>query len=136
MINPNMPEEYQNESDYRNIPREHLNPRIPQGRGIVKWNAFKTLTQQYEMLDQYIEDQNKIDMPLLSQEQLEDINNLVNCKIENKSISEVSYWINGYISSIKCFIKTVDEVNGVMLVLKESNYNRLKIPTNSIVNVE
>lgn len=43
IINPNMPEPYKYETDYRNIPREYLNPHIPKGRGIVKWNAFKTI---------------------------------------------------------------------------------------------
>lgn len=38
-----MPDKYKNETDYRKIPREYLNPRIPKGRGIVKWQAFKTM---------------------------------------------------------------------------------------------
>lgn len=49
-----MPEPYKYETDYRNIPREYLNPHIPKGRGIVKWNAFKTIPQQYEILEQHI----------------------------------------------------------------------------------
>nr|WP_254108464.1 hypothetical protein [Staphylococcus epidermidis] len=44
IINPNMPEPYKYETDYRNIPREYLNPRIPKGRGIVKWNPFVICT--------------------------------------------------------------------------------------------
>lgn len=28
------------ETDYRKIPREKLNPNIPQGRGMVKWAPF------------------------------------------------------------------------------------------------
>lgn len=36
IINPNMPEPYKYETDYRNIPREYLNPRIPTGRGTEK----------------------------------------------------------------------------------------------------
>lgn len=35
-----IPEEYKNETDYRKIPRKYLNPRIPQGVGIVKWAPF------------------------------------------------------------------------------------------------
>ena len=63
-INPDVPDEYKYTSDYREIPREYLNPRIPKGRGIVKWQAFKTLPEQYEQLEQYIQDQNKIDKPI------------------------------------------------------------------------
>ena len=56
-----MPDKYKNETDYRKIPREYLNPRIPQGRGMVKWQPFKTMPEQYERLEQYILDQNKIE---------------------------------------------------------------------------
>ena len=36
VINPDAPDEYKYETDYRNTPREYLNTRIPQGRGVVK----------------------------------------------------------------------------------------------------
>jgi len=35
-----IPEQYKNETDYRKIPREYLDPNIPQGRGMVKWAPF------------------------------------------------------------------------------------------------
>ncbi|WP_459382621.1 hypothetical protein, partial [Streptococcus pneumoniae] len=57
---------YEHESDYRKIPREYLNRNIPKGRGIVKWNAFKTLPEQYTQLEQHIKNQEKIDKPELS----------------------------------------------------------------------
>ncbi|HAY1729036.1 TPA: YolD-like family protein, partial [Staphylococcus aureus] len=34
--NPNAPDEYKYETDYRKIPRKYLNPKIPQGRGKIK----------------------------------------------------------------------------------------------------
>ncbi|EJX17093.1 hypothetical protein SOJ_25420 [Staphylococcus sp. OJ82] len=74
IVNQDAPDEYKYESDYRKIPREYLNPRIPQGRGMVKWLAFKTLPEQYEQLEQYIQDQNKIDRSSLSDHQLNDLN--------------------------------------------------------------
>ncbi|MDW3901164.1 YolD-like family protein, partial [Staphylococcus saprophyticus] len=74
-INPDVPDEYKYTSDYREIPREYLNPKIPQGRGIVKWQAFKTMPEQYEQLEQYIQDQNKIEKPILDDDQLNELNN-------------------------------------------------------------
>ncbi|WP_436868544.1 YolD-like family protein [Staphylococcus equorum] len=136
IINPNMPEPYKYESDYRKIPREYLNPRIPKGRGIVKWQPFKTMPQQYEMLDQHIENQNKINMPLLSDEQLQEINEKVSYKMKHHIISDMSYWKNGYMFSIQCYINKVDELEGVMLVTNENSKDKLKIPLSSIVNVE
>lgn len=40
MPNPNAPDEYKYETDYRKIPSEYLNPRIPKGRGKIKWAPF------------------------------------------------------------------------------------------------
>ncbi|EGQ1387163.1 YolD-like family protein [Staphylococcus aureus] len=136
VINPNMPEPYKYETDYRKIPREYLNPRIPQGRGIVKWQPFKTMPQQYEMIDQYIEDQNKVDIPLLSDDQLQLINEKVQYKMKNHIVSDVSYWKNGYISTLQCYISNVDTLEGVMLVSTENGKDKIKIPLNYIVSVE
>ncbi|PTJ87155.1 hypothetical protein BU032_13490, partial [Staphylococcus simulans] len=63
--NSNIPDEYKYETDYRKIPREYLNPKIPQGRGNIKWRAFATLPEQYEILNEVIQSQNKIANPLL-----------------------------------------------------------------------
>ncbi|HDJ2442546.1 TPA: YolD-like family protein [Staphylococcus aureus] len=136
VISPDMPEPYKFETDYRNIPREYLNPRIPKGRGTIKWNAFKTLPQQYEMIDQYIEDQNKIDIPLLSDDQLQLINEKVQYKMKNHIVSDVSYWNNGYISTLQCYISNVDTLEGIMLVTTENRRDRIKIPLNYIVSVD
>lgn len=37
IINPNAPDEYKYETDYRKVPREYLNQDIPTGRGKIKW---------------------------------------------------------------------------------------------------
>lgn len=50
VINPNIPEPYCYETDYRKIPREYLNPRIPQGRGMVKWQPFIIYTIFFKKL--------------------------------------------------------------------------------------
>ncbi|MDW4404375.1 YolD-like family protein [Staphylococcus saprophyticus] len=136
IINPDMPEPYKYETDYRKIPREYLNPRIPEGRNMVKWQPFKTMPQQYEMLDQHIEDQSKIDMPLLSDEQLQEINEKVHEKIGKNRISEISYWNNGYIYTIKCYIKKIDKLEGNMIIKKIDSQGIMKLNLDSIVSVE
>lgn len=40
IINHDMPEPYKYETDYRNIPKQHLNNNIPTGRGMIKWQPF------------------------------------------------------------------------------------------------
>lgn len=105
-INPDVPDEYKYTSDYREIPREYLNPRIPQGRGMVKWQAFKTLPEQYEQLEQYIQDQNKIEKPILDDDQLNELNNTLIFKMYNDPSIEIQYLVVGYIKTKEAtFIK-------------------------------
>ncbi|HHW8666920.1 TPA: YolD-like family protein, partial [Staphylococcus aureus] len=93
-----------------------------------------TMPQQYEMIDQYIENQNKVDIPLLSDDQLQLINEKVQYKMKNHIVSDVSYWKNGYISTLQCYINNVDTLEGIMLVTSEKD--RMKIPLNYIVSVD
>mgnify|MGYP002655570567 CR=1 FL=1 len=135
MINPNAPDEYKYETDYRKIPREYLNSRIPEGRGIIKWRAFKSIPEQYEILDQYKKDQNKSPMPLLSEDQLQEINEKVYEKIQNNGIAEISYWEDGYITVLHCYIRKLDEYEGIMLIKRIDNQSIIKISLNNIVGV-
>ena len=107
-INPDVPDEYKCTSDYREIPREYLNSRIPEGRGIVKWQAFKTMPEQYEQLEQYIQDQNKIDKPILDDDQLNELNNTLIFKMYNDPSIELRYFENGYIKNKVGYIHKVD----------------------------
>lgn len=65
---------YEEETDYRNIPSELLDSNIPVGRGMIKWAPFATLPEQFETIQQYIIDQNKITRPVLSDDQLAELN--------------------------------------------------------------
>ena len=79
--NPNAPDEYKYETDYRKIPRQYLDANIPQGRGMVKWAPFATMPEQYQQLNDFIEEQNKIAMPSLSDDQFENINRQLTYKL-------------------------------------------------------
>lgn len=136
VINPNIPEPYCYETDYRKIPREYLNPRIPQGRGMVKWQAFKTLPEQYEQLEQYIQDQNKIDMPILSDEQVQILNDKLNSKIYNNSFSTIEYYKDGYTFSIQGYIKKIDVLESTLIITNERGNESKKISLLSIINLD
>lgn len=115
IINPDMPDPYKYETDYRNIPREHLNPRIPVGRGSVKWEPFKTMPIQYEMLEEFIEEQNKVPLPQLSDDQLETINNAVTQKLEYSELAILTVWEDGYIKNYEGFILKVDTLSNTII---------------------
>ncbi|MCH8646630.1 YolD-like family protein [Staphylococcus lugdunensis] len=104
LLNSNIPDEYKYETDYRKIPREYLNPKIPQGRGNIKWRAFATFPEQYEILNEVMQSQNKIANPLLSDDALNQLDYIVNQKLQSNEPCTIEYWSNGYIKTYTGFI--------------------------------
>lgn len=134
IINPGMSEPYKYETDYRKIPREYLNPRIPKGRGIIKWNAFKTIPQQYEILDQYIEDQNKVDKPVFDELALRDLNDVLAQKLFYDPPATIKYWEDGYYKTIECEINKFDSERNKLEVLE--NGEKVQLSMDCIVEIE
>ena len=116
IINPDMPEPYKYESDYRNIPREYLNPRIPEGRKMVKWQAFKTMPEQYQRLEQYISD-----------DQLSELNDTLVFKMFHDPVITVSYYEDGYIKNIEGYIHKVDNYERLLYLYEETILRKVNL---------
>ncbi|MEB8091328.1 YolD-like family protein [Mammaliicoccus lentus] len=134
VINHDMPEPYKYESDYRKIPREYLNPRIPHGRGMIKWAPFATMPQQYEEINQHIRDQDKIEKPELSESALDDLNNVLAEKIFYNPQALIKYWEDGYFKEIACEINKFDSEHKKLEVIAEDKKVRLSM--DCIVSIE
>lgn len=128
--NPNAPDEYKYETDYRKIPRKYLNPKIPQGRGKIKWQAFATLPQQFEILEQIIKDQNKIEKPLLTHDSLDNLDQIFQIKIQNDELCTISYWEDGSISNYTGKILKIDTINGYFTFYDSTNTKHAFFNTN------
>ncbi|WP_053023135.1 YolD-like family protein [Staphylococcus haemolyticus] len=131
-----LPDEYKNETDYRKIPREYLDQNIPQGRGKIKWQAFKTIPEQYEILSQYVKDQNKVDMPSLSFDQIDDINTKLNYYLYSQTPTTIHYWQDGYINSIFGYIKSIDTLEKFIKISNEQGNQTRKLEFKSICEIE
>ena len=128
--NPNAPDEYKYETDYRKIPRKYLNPKIPQGRGKIKWQAFATLPQQFEILEQIIKDQNKIEKPLLTHYSLDNLDHIFQIKSQNDELCTISYWEDGSISNYTGKILKIDTINGYFTFYDSTNTKHTFFNTN------
>ncbi|HEH1983112.1 TPA: YolD-like family protein, partial [Staphylococcus aureus] len=126
----NAPDEYKYETDYRKIPRKYLNPKIPQGRGKIKWQAFATLPQQFEILEQIIKDQNKIEKPLLTHDSLDNLDQIFQIKIQNDELCTISYWEDGSISNYTGKILKIDTINGYFTFYDSTNTKHTFFNTN------
>ncbi|HDH1243896.1 TPA: YolD-like family protein [Staphylococcus aureus] len=102
---------YEEETDYRNIPSELLDSNIPVGRGMIKWAPFATLPEQFETIQQYIIDQNKITRPVLSDDQLAELNIRLHEALQYAQPVEVKFYNNGFVDSVGLTIYRIDAIN-------------------------
>ncbi|HCW0035756.1 TPA: YolD-like family protein [Staphylococcus aureus] len=102
---------YEEEADYRNVPRELLDNNIPMGRGMIKWAPFATLPEQFETIQQYIIDQNKITRPVLSDDQLAELNIRLHEALQYAQPVEVKFYNNGFVDSVRLTIYRIDAIN-------------------------
>ncbi|HDF8895138.1 TPA: YolD-like family protein [Staphylococcus aureus] len=102
---------YEEETDYRNIPSELLDSNIPAGRGMIKWAPFATLPEQFETIQQYIIDQNKITRPVLSDDQLAELNIRLHEALQYAQPVEVKFYNNGFVDSVRLTIYRIDAIN-------------------------
>lgn len=102
---------YEEETDYQNIPSELLDSNIPVGRGMIKWAPFATLPEQFETIQQYIIDQNKITRPVLSDDQLAELNIRLHEALQYAQPVEVKFYNNGFVDSVRLTIYRIDAIN-------------------------
>ncbi|HCT2120145.1 YolD-like family protein [Staphylococcus aureus] len=102
---------YEEETDYRNVPRELLDNNIPMGRGMIKWAPLATLPEQFETIQQYIIDQNKITRPVLSDDQLAELNIRLHEALQYAQPVEVKFYNNGFVDSVRLTIYRIDAIN-------------------------
>ena len=78
-------------------------------RGMKKWAPYKSLPEQEKYLKKLKEGQEKVERPVMSSDEMEEINEiLVNYAGEEVLIS---YWRNEKINSVSTMIKKIDVDN-------------------------
>ncbi len=76
-------------------------------RGMKKWLPFKSLNSQYEILNDYIEEKNKVTMPELSSDKQEQINERLTT-LNTGDMVKITYFSDGHILTKKLCYQTTD----------------------------
>ncbi|HDI0718410.1 TPA: YolD-like family protein, partial [Staphylococcus aureus] len=93
-----------------------------------------TIPEQYERLEQYIQGQNKIEKPLLSEDQIENINDTLASKMIDNTLAKIQYFANGYIKSVQGIIHKVDTLDSVLYIYTDDVLMPVKLT--DIYNIE
>ncbi|WP_381417853.1 YolD-like family protein [Staphylococcus hyicus] len=93
------------------------------------------MPEQYIRIDEFVENQNKIEMPVLSEDQLNILNDKITYIMHKNITCILSYWQNGYIQNIEGFITRINILENY-IAIKSHNNNDIKIPLHHIVNID
>ncbi len=95
-----------------------------------KWTPFNSIMDGKIIINQIIKENNKISKPVLSDDQLNTLNNNIIESYNNKSLININYYSNGNIFNIKGIINFID-INNKYLIIKTK-----KIYFSQIINTE
>ncbi|PFD62261.1 YolD-like family protein [Bacillus thuringiensis] len=70
------------------------------GRGMVKWQPFASMPEQYEVIREIISDLNKVPKPIVSEDMQEQIERSLIHSMQNKEEINISYYRDGHISDM------------------------------------
>ncbi|MCC1486766.1 YolD-like family protein [Bacillus tropicus] len=104
------------------------------GRGMVKWQAFKSLPEQYEIIGQMIEEQYKVPKPFLTDDTKERIERGLNESWQNAKEILVSYYRNGYIHEQYITVTNID-VQSKTIVCTDAFQLNMKFKVEDFVDV-
>ena len=85
-----------------------MNANMPKGRGMVKWQPFASMPEQFTGIKEMIQEQTKVPRPILTQDAKERIENKLLISYLGEEEVLLTYYKNGYL--YKNYI-TVAEIN-------------------------
>ncbi len=103
-------------------------------RGMVKWQPFASLPEQANYINKLMYEMNRIERPILSDDQLNELNITLYESYENKEIISLEYFYDGYIYLVEGIIVKIDSVKKTLII--ENNNKRDKFSIASIVNIK
>ncbi|MEK4620619.1 YolD-like family protein [Bacillus sp. FSL K6-0273] len=67
------------------------------GRGMVKWQPFASMPEQYEVIREIISDLNKVPKPIVSEDMQEQIERSLIYSMQSKKEISISYYRDGMV---------------------------------------
>ena len=98
-------------------------------RGMVKWAPYKSLPEQEDYLEKMEEEKNKVAKPLLSDDELIELDTKLSTYNRLHPIS-IDYYDYGFIKTVDDYLDYIDTINK-RIVLK----NRMSIPVSNVLSL-
>lgn len=123
------------ELDYRQVEPSQLNPHIPKGRGMIKWAPFATMPEQFQIVRQHIENQNKIDRPELSEDRLEELDIALREAKRQQCSVLIQFYHEGYIHDLVMTIERIDRWALHIIGINQADQQMCFISFMDVINI-
>ena len=100
-------------------------------RGIIKWAPFDSVISSKKVIRDIENSKHKIVKPILSEDELNNIESIILDSYHNKDEIEIKYFYNGKYYKIKNIISKIDNIKKIIVL-----DNNKKIYFNQIVSVK
>lgn len=104
-------------------------------RGMVKWEPFRSITEQWTGLHNVMEDLNKIEKPVLSDDQLEEINQVLAEALQNKKEVYLTYYKNGQCITETCKIHMINLHNKNLYYIDDVFEFKNELPLSEVLDI-
>jgi|SRR5690554_107018 len=102
-------------------------------RGMVKWQPFASLPEHANYLNKLVYKMNKVERPILSEDQLNELNEKLFVYFENKETISLKYFYDGYIYLVEGIIIKINHIKKTVII--ENNNIRDNFSIASIVDI-
>lgn len=99
-------------------------------RGIIKWAPFDALNGFHETIESYKYEKGKRHKPVLLEDKLEALDQILKLVIENNSEIQIYYFYDGYVKNVYGYVKRIDR-NYKYLILDHG----MKLSLEDIVDI-
>lgn len=103
--------------DYRFIPDKYLDKNIPQGRGMVKWQPFATMPEQFQRVKEMMNENAKVAEPSLENTQIVELEEAL--RRNEGSMVILRYWSDGFEKIIECYLEHIDNSSKIIMCRKD-----------------
>ena len=87
-------------------------------RGMVKWAPFAAVAPGSSMVNEVLAKKNKVKMPVLSDDQIEEINRKISTAFHNKDVIKIRYYRSGKYYEKRGIIEEIS-INTAKIVLTD-----------------
>jgi len=105
-------------------------------RGMVKWKPFASIPEQHTGLHYIFENLNKVEKPILSEDQRNEINESLQEAVRSQKVALITYYKGGFIVKDKGVVSEVNTHRSTLVFVDEVFDLYVELPLSELLDVQ